>query len=366
MTIEIADEFLDDVNGNHRLCRYEKEKMGPYALLLFVVVAVQAVAQAQDCFADPLAGAFEFSEFCRPLRNRGGIRFGQVCTDTKLNDKNIDPGALFLPSCIRAKFRADDGYELNLIRAGAHFGEIPTEQDRFTSRRNIDRWKTNNGVTDSIRWARVLICPEELQGQTDCCGQSVGLVASAVVSKIGDGERQFRVSLSAEDNDDLCTTRDSDNTTACDILIACPPCEALHCRGPGGVCEEALAFECPIGEEPFIRDDEFCGCSQPTPTKLTCSSYQVYSYTSAVLDRPVLMLILYPDASPVCDFFYDTVTSGGGPCNQPFNVAEGSRACWYVGDPLGCPSCSEVDFISQTCPRFGGVLNGSLTSVAMW
>lgn len=238
--------------------------MRPYALCLLVVVAVQVVAQSQDCSADPLAGAFEFSEFCRPLRNKDGVRFGEVCVDKKLNGNVLDPGAMFSPSCIRAKFRADDGYELNLIRAGAHFNEPPTGQGRFTSRRNIDRWKIKNGVTDTISVARVLLCPEELKGQTDCCGQSIGVVGSAVFSAIGNSDEPFRVFLRPEDNpDDLCTTRDSDNTTVCDIMISCPPCEAFQCRGPGGVCEELVAFECPIGEVSHVaksaRQSAFLG-----------------------------------------------------------------------------------------------------------
>jgi len=285
----------------------------------------------------------------------------------KLNGNNLDPGAMFSPSCIRAKFRADDGYELNLTRAGAHFNEPPTGQGRFTSRRNIDRWKIKNGVTDTISVARVLLCPEELKGQTDCCGQSIGVVGSAVFSGIGNSDEPFRVFLRPEDNpDDLCTTRDSDNTTVCDVMISCPPCEAVQCRGPGGVCVELVAFECPIGEEPFIREDEFCDCMASTatpspapsdgPVKLTCTSHNVVLYSSAALiGFKILELYLGPgpQAIPICDYVADT-TSGGGPCNQPVDFAGMDVLISCVlsdrSSPSGCPNCSETEFLSSTCP----------------
>mmetsp|Transcript_39725 Transcript_39725/g.158054 ORF Transcript_39725/g.158054 Transcript_39725/m.158054 type:complete len:345 (-) Transcript_39725:169-1203(-) len=275
---------------------------------------------------------------------------------------------MFSPSCIRAKFRADDGYELNLTRAGAHFNEPPTGQGRFTSRRNIDRWKIKNGVTDTISVARVLLCPEELKGQTDCCGQSIGVVGSAVFSGIGNSDEPFRVFLRPEDNpDDLCTTRDSDNTTVCDVMISCPPCEAVQCRGPGGVCVELVAFECPIGEEPFIREDEFCAClpstatPSPTPTnspvKLTCTSHNVFLYSSVVpIGRKFLQIQISPgpQADGICDYLIGTLRSGGGPCDQPVDLAGTvvSRRCEFtnVSSLPGFPNCSETEFLSSTCP----------------
>uniref|UniRef100_A0A7S0BKF1 Uncharacterized protein n=1 Tax=Rhodosorus marinus TaxID=101924 RepID=A0A7S0BKF1_9RHOD len=332
--------------------------MKSYALLVIVFALVHSVAETQDCSADPLSGSFEFSELCRPLRDRDGVRFGEVCVDTKLNNKIDDPLVLFSPSCIRAKFRADDGYEWNLLRAGAHFGEPPTGRDRYTSYRNIDRWKIENEVVDTIGVARVLICPEELQGQTSCCGQSVGLVVSAVISATGDGEGQIRVFLSAEDEDDVCTTRDDDNTTSCEVMIACPPCEDGQCRGPGGVCEDVEMFKCPIDEVPFIGDDDSCDCRTPTPgpVALECGTVNSLQFETGSGSR-YFLLQGFSLGSPLeqfaaCRFVMDNFAVGGGPCEQPIVV--GDLKSYFqcdVGVPFvnGCGECTGVNFFSPGC-----------------
>jgi len=216
--------------------------MRSYAQVVFVWVVVTVAVQSQTCIDDPRAGAFEFSDLCRPIRDKRGVRYGEVCADTKLDenaDDNVSPDLRlgFFPSCLRLKFRADEGYQLNKLRGGAHFNEPPEKQARFTSYRDIDRWKDDKGIVDPISVARLLVCPDELAGRSDCCGEDVSVVGYAIVSSITDGQ-PIRAFLGEEnDEDDLCTTREEDNTTSCKISISCPPCGGDQCRGLGGACQ---------------------------------------------------------------------------------------------------------------------------------